>query len=314
MNASGDKMSFISSHHIGKQRFTINPAWLAILPAAILFSLFVLLPAIGNLVFSFTDYRGNVNNINWIGLDHYIRAFTSDWSAIRDSIRIAIIFAVGVTLIQNGLAILIAVLVNMRLRLRNVYRMIIFLPTILGVIVVGLSWRLILNPIFGPVNELLRTINAQSGLLGDPLVALWLVIFIQVWASVGYAMVIYVAGLQSIPEELYEAARIDGANPMQLFSSITLPLLRPAVTINVLLSLIGSLKLFQVILITTRGGPGDATTTLSLKVFQELTGAISGNLPNHGYSAALSVLHFALMFIVIVTVQWYLSRSERYLE
>ncbi len=297
-----------------RPRFSISPAHLAILPATVLFTLFVLIPAIGNLFFSFTDYLGNVDHINWIGFDHYVRAFTSDWGEIQDAIVKSIIFAIGVTSIQNGSALFLAVLVNMKIRFRNFYRMIIFMPTILGVIVIGLSWRLILNPIFGPVNEFLGNFDAKSGLLGEPDIALYLVILIQVWASVGYAMVIYIAGLQSIPEEMYEAASIDGASPMQQFTYITLPLLRPAVTINILLSLIGSLKLFQVILITTSGGPAQATTTLSLKVFQELTGSTGGSMPNHGYSAALSVLHFGLMFVVIVAVQWYLSRSERYLE
>lgn len=294
----------------GWPRLGVSPAALSLAPALILFSLFVLWPAIGNIYFSFTDYLGTSRNVRFIGLANYQRAFTSDWPIVSAAIGRSLVFAAGVTVAQNIMAVFLAVLLNLKIRLRSFHRMIIFLPTILGVTVIGLSWRLILNPIFGPLNRLLAATVGRSGLLGDPEIALTLLIGIQIWAAVGYSMVIYLAGLQTIAEELYEAADIEGANTTQKLFRITLPLLAPAVTINVLLGLIGSLKLFQIILITTGGGPGRATTTLSLMVFQELAGSVSGSLPNLGYSAALSVVHFALMFVVIAIAQVYLRRRE----
>jgi raffinose/stachyose/melibiose transport system permease protein len=288
-----------------KKRY-INPwPWIVTLPALLLFVLFVLYPAIGNIYFSFTNYNGNVHHFQWIGLGNYEKAFTSDWKGVWNAIRITIIFCILVTFIQNFVSVLLAVLVNLNLKLKSFYRSVIFLPNILGVLVVGLVWTLILDPYMGPVNKVLQMFGMDSALLGDRDIALYIVIFVAIWANMGYSMILYLAGLQGIPKETYEAGRIDGAAGWNAFIYITLPLLRPMITINVLIGIIGSLSIFDIVFVLTNGGPGDSTMTLGMYIFKNLF-----NGQSQGYASALSIIHFFIILVVVLVAQFYLRRRE----
>lgn len=284
--------------------------YLSILPAVVLFILFFILPAAGNIYFSMTDYFGNPNIIEWVGMKHYVSFFTrqSVQRDLKDAIDATIQFCLGVTIPQNIIAVLLAVLVNMRLRLKGFYRAVLFLPNVLGIVVIGLTWRLMLSPSLGIVNAALRQFfNIDSALLGDQHLAMPLVIFVQLWISIGYAMTIYVAGLQTIPQEIMEAAKVDGASPWQSFLSITLPMIQPAITINLLLSLIGTLRTIDTIYVLTN--LDRATMTLGVMVF----GGVMGS-GNQGFSAAVSILHFLFTFILVFISQYYLRRRERSME
>ncbi|MEK0315691.1 carbohydrate ABC transporter permease [Cohnella sp. 56] len=286
----------------------ISRIWpvLVVLPALFLYILFVLLPTLSNLFLSFTDFTGNLHKpLHYIGINNYSRAFHSDFQSIGGAIRNTLIFSVLVTLVQNMAAVLLAVLVNLKLKLRNIYRAILFMPNVLGVVIIGLVWTLIFDPISGPIVKGFERMGIDTALLGDPGWALYLVVFVTIWANLGYAMVIYIAGLQSIPEEMYEAARIDGATTTDTFMKITLPLLQPAITINILISLIGTLSTYDFIMVLTNGGPGTATMTLSLFVFKNLY-----NGESQGYLAALSMIQFAFIFIIVVVVQHFLRKRE----
>ncbi len=277
------------------------------LPALLLFGVFVLLPALGNFYFSFTDFNGNIHVPHrWVGLQNYMQALSSDFRNIGEAVQNTFIFSILVTLGQNALAVLLAVLVNIKLRGRNIYRSVLFIPSVLGVVVIGLIWTLMFDPFSGPVHALLQSMGFDSPLLGSPNAALYLVVFVMIWSYAGYSMIIYLAGLQNIPEELYEASRIDGSSDWQNFRHITLPLLQPAITLNVLLSIIGTLGAYDIIVVLTNGGPGMASTTLGLYIFKNLY------LPglSKGYLAALSILQFALILFVVVIVQYYLRRRE----
>ncbi|WP_309119135.1 sugar ABC transporter permease [Paenibacillus sp.] len=289
-----------------KSRFSRLWPYLVLLPALALYALFVLVPAVGNVVLSFTDFTGNIRlPIRWVGLDNYARAFGSDQKYLTDAIRVTFIFSISITVLQNVAGILLAVLVNAKLRLRNFYRAVIFLPNILGVVVVGLVWTLVFDPMSGPVNLLLQQFDRNSALLGDPDIALYLVIFVTMWMNVGYGMIIYLAGLQNIPGELYEAARIDGASNWGMLRYITIPLIQAAITINVLICLIGTLGLFDIIKVLTNGGPGKSTSTLSMYIFNTIFGGDS-----QGFVAALSMIHFAIVFVVVLIAQYFMRRRE----
>jgi raffinose/stachyose/melibiose transport system permease protein len=281
-------------------------AWILILPALILYLLFVLYPMIGNIYFSMTDYNGNINSFNFVGWENYERAFTSDYDGVWNSIKITLIFGFFVVIVQNFVSIILAVLVNMKLFLSNFYRAVIFIPNILGILVVGLIWTLVLDPYSGPVSQILNHYGIESALLGDPKIALYLVIFVQIWAHMGYSMILYLAGLQNIPQELYEAAEIDGATGWKAMRYITIPLLQPVITINVLLGVIGSLGTFDIIFVLTNGGPSQSTMTLGMYIFYNLFSGSS----SQGYASALSMLHFIIVFGVVLVVQYYLRRRE----
>lgn len=287
------------------KRFPLAPI-IAVFPALIIYSVFLLLPAIGNIFFSFTDYRGVHSSINWIGFDNYVRAFSTNFGELRDSIIITVKFSLSVVIIQTIVSVSMAVMVNKDLRLRNFYRVSIFLPTVLGVVVHGLIWTLMFDPFSGPVNSILRVFGKSSALLGDPNVALGLVVFVMIWANMGYSMVLYLAGLQGVPTSLYESAHLDGAGSFQVLRYVTLPMIRPVININVLISIIGTLKIFDLIFILTGGGPLRSTTTLGVYIFRNLLrSGIS-----EGYVAALQTIHFAIILFVVLITQKYLRKGE----
>jgi raffinose/stachyose/melibiose transport system permease protein len=169
-------------------------------------------------------------------------------------------------------------------------------------------WRNLLGP-DGAVNSLLGTVGLDSwrqNWLGDPQLALWSVVAVTVWQFAGYSMVIFVAGLQSIPREVYEAAAIDGARPVRLFWSVIRPLLAPAFTINLMLSIIGGIKLFDQVFALTGGGPGHATDTLSTLIYKD-----AFTLGEFGYSIALAVVLTIIVAVVSTGQYFVLARNER---
>jgi raffinose/stachyose/melibiose transport system permease protein len=280
-------------------------------PGLGLFVLFALGPALATAALSLTDISG-VPNIpfHFIGLSNYVEYFTS--GASRDNVQAVertLIFCLVVTVVQNAIALGLAVLLNRRLRGRTAFRTIIFIPVILGVTVIGLIWSLILDPADGPVAAILMHFGKSSALLGDNFLAFPLVIAIQIWSALGYSLVIFLAGLQTIPAELHEAARVDGANAWQTFRHATFPMLAPSVTINSLLAIIGSLQAYQIVYVLTHGNYN--TSVLSYQVYQlGFNAGTYGASLRQGYASALSMVQFGLIAVVALAALVYLRRRE----
>ena len=273
---------------------------------------FSLIPAVGILIISFTDIRSlPFLPVRWVGLDNYRTFFSAAQLGYNTmALRNTFVFAFAVTIFQNVLALLIAVLLNQRLRGRNFARAVVFLPTILGVTVIGLIFTLIFNPSAGPAQQLWGMFGTSSAFFGDPSLAMTLVIVVQVWSGIGVAVVIYLAGLQAIAPELYEVADIDGATSWQKLRHVTIPLLAPAVTANTLLSIIGALQSYQLIYVLT-GPINPATQVLSLAIFtQGFGGAQGGTVQSQGYAAAISMVQFVIVAIVSLALLAYLRRRE----
>lgn len=274
---------------------------LAIFPAAAVFGI------------SFTDIRGlPYIPVRWVGLENYATFFSAAKIGYNaHALQNTLVFAGAVTILQNLAALLIAVLFSGKLRGRTFYRAVVFMPTVLGVTVTGLIWSLIFNPSAGPASSIWSWFGASSAFLGDPGMAMSLVILVQVWAGLGLAVVIFIAGIQAIPGELYEAASIDGAGPWQRLRRITIPLLAPSVTANVLLCLVGSLQSYQLIYVLT--GPNTASTqVLSLAVFTQSFGnaGLGGSSQSQGYAAAISMVQFVIVGLITLVVLTYLRRRE----
>ncbi|MGO4601986.1 carbohydrate ABC transporter permease [Terrabacter sp. 2YAF2] len=273
---------------------------------------FSLVPAVGILAVSFTDIRSlPFLPVSFVGLENYATFFSSAQLGYNlNALRNTLVFAVSVTLLQNVLALFIAVLLNQRLRGRNFARAVVFLPTILGVTIIGLVFSLIFNPSGGPAASVWGWFGASSAFFGDPALAMPLVIGISVWSGLGVAVVIYLAGLQAIPPELYEVASIDGASSWQRLRYVTTPLLAPSITANTLLSLIGALQSYQLIYVLT-GPINPATQVLSLAIFtQGFGGAQGGTALSQGYAAAISMVQFVIVMIVSLATLVYLRRKE----
>jgi ABC-type sugar transport system permease subunit len=275
---------------------------------------FCLVPAIGIFVLSATDITGVPRvPIHWVGLANF-RTFFSAAQLGENEIAVehTLIFGAATTVIQNVIGLLIAVALNAKIRGRAFFRAVVFLPTVLGVTMLGLIWSLFFNPGQGPAASALSWFGVNSAFFGDPHLALSLVIFVQIWASTGFAMVIYLSGLQAIPNDFYEAASIDGASAWRKLRSITVPMLAPSVTANVLIAIVWALQSYQLDYVLT-GTTNPATSLLPLRIFVNAFyggGGISGGIESQGYASAISVIQFILVAIITLGAFAYLRRRE----
>jgi ABC-type sugar transport system permease subunit len=237
----------------------------------------------------------------FIGLNNYLEAFSNQdfWDAIGHNI----VYAVATVAGKVVLSLILAVLLNQQLIGRNVFRTILFLPVVLSFVAIGVLWTLFLNYDYGVLNALLKAVGLKSlrqDWLGSADTALWAVILVDIWKWTGFHLVIYLAGLQSIPRDLYEAALLDGANAFQRFWRITVPLLRPFTAINVLLASLGAFSVFDLIYVMTQGGPFKATNVAMVEIYLQ---AFQFN--RFGYAGAMSIVLLglvAMMSIVILRI------------
>lgn len=279
----------------------------------VVLGLFAFVPAVAVLVVSFTDLRGlPYLPVHWIGIENYRSFFSGGhWSDNTNALKNTMVFAVFSTVFQIGLALVIAVLLNRPLKGRNFFRAVVFMPTILGVTVTGLVFSLIFNTSGGPAQSFLHLFGTNSSFFGDPHLALPLVIVAQVWMNLGVSVVIFLAGLQAIPTELYEVSDIDGASAWQRFRYVTVPMLAPSVTANVLLGVVNSLHSYQLTYVLS--GPNNhSTQLLSLLVYVQSFGGKSGTSlsQSQGYAAAISMFQFVLIAVIALLVLWILKRRE----
>jgi raffinose/stachyose/melibiose transport system permease protein len=253
-------------------------------PALIIFFTFFIVPLLLAVKMSLTNQSNYRPTTSFVGLSNYIDAVGD--SSILNGVGNSVTYAVAVVLLQNIIALPVAVVLNSKMRGRTAFRAIFFSPAVLSVLVVGYLWSFILSSTdFGLANTLLGYVGlGPVNWLGSPSLALWSVIFTQVWQWFGYSMVIYLANLQSISPELYEAAQIDGAGRLQQFWHVTMPGLLPAIQINVVTGTISGLKVFDVVYAMTGGGPGDATETVLTLMYRKFAEG------NYGFAAAFGVL------------------------
>lgn len=264
-----------------------------LIPAVVGFAIFFIYPVLVTFARSVTDWNSYSRTFNYIGLQNFRELFHD--KPILMGLKNSIIYAIIMTIFQNLLAIPLAVALDRNLKTKNILRTIIFAPAVLSPLVVGFLWSYIMAPTdYALLNRLLGVFKiAPVNWLGEPKIALYSIILTQLWQWTGWAMVIYIANLQSIPSELYEAAKIDGATRFQSFLNITIPMLFPSVTINSVSSMIGGLKVFDIVYAMTGGGPGYATETIISILITR--GFKDGR---HGYSCAFSVIFFGLVAIV----------------
>lgn len=283
-----------------------GPPWWFMVPALLLFGFVVLVPSARGVYYAFTDWDGLSPNFSWVGLGNFAE-MVSDPAATQ-AIWHTLVIAVAITVIQNGIGLLLALGVNSTIKSRNVLRVFLFAPAVITPIVTAYLWRNLLGP-DGAVNSLLGVVGLGSwrqDWLGDPDLALWSIVAVIVWQFAGYSMVIFLAGLQSVPREIYEAAAIDGAGAVRRFWSVIRPLLAPAFTVNLMLSIIGGIKLFDQVYALTGGGPGHATDTLSTLIYKD-----AFTLGEFGYSIALAVVLTIVVAVFSSGQYLVLSRNER---
>jgi raffinose/stachyose/melibiose transport system permease protein len=284
----------------------VQPLFRALaLPGIVALVAFTLVPVIAGGLYVFTDWRG-LGDAHWIGLDNFREIFRDPTT--RGALWHTLIFGGALVVLTNVVGLALALGLNRTLKSRHLLRAIFFLPVILSPLAVSYVWRYILDPA-GPVNTLLGTVGLegwQRGWLGDPDWALLSVLLVLVWQQSGLTMVIYLAGLQSIPDDLVEASTVDGASAGMRLRRVTLPLLRPAFIIASTLTLIFGLRVFDQILGLTGGGPVGATETLATQVWKQ-----SFADGRYGYGAALSILLTLIIGTLALLQLFLLRRQER---
>ncbi|KON90372.1 lactose ABC transporter permease [Sporosarcina globispora] len=243
--------------------------WLFLLPAILVLVVFLVIPIIEAFKWSFLDYKIIAGTGEFVGLDNFKEIFTDDkfWLAFFNTI----LFLVIVLPLNVFLPMVLAVLVNQSIKGVGTFRVLYYLPVITPMVVAALMWKMLYSQ-SGLISEFLMMIgifDQQTNLLVNSSTALVAVAMITVWKGLGYYMIMYLAGLQSIPKDVYESASIDGASSLQQFWKITVPMLMPSITLVSVMTIIGGLKVFEEIALTTGGGPVGATTTLVMYIYDK---------------------------------------------
>ena len=298
------------------------PAWLRryghllfVLPGLAVFIAFVVYPTFSAFWLSLFDWKGVGNRFNFIGLDNFTRALSAKtfWRAAQNNL----VFFLVILAFQHTVGLFVAVQLNARPRFMEIYRTILFLPVILSLIATGFVWTLILSPNIGLLNPLLEAIGLgalKRPWLSDIRVALPAVIIVQAWNVLGWSVIIYLTGLQNIPEDLRQAAEIDGATPWQTFRRVVFPLLSPSFTALTVLTFIQIFRVFDVVYVLTGplGAPAGRTDVLGTLVYRTAfgVGGLSANDANMSYAIAMSVLIFIMMAAVSVLLIWLLRKRE----
>ena len=278
-------------------------AYTFLAPGFLLFAVYRLYPLLEGLRLSFTNARLGRPSEQWIGLANYTRLLEDD--RFHVSLWNTAFYTVASTLPILVVPLALALALN-RGRLRTLLRSVFFFPFTLSVVTVGLAWLWLLDPVVGPFNYYLRRLGVPArSWLADPQTVMWTIILTTVWWVTGYYLVIYLAGLQDIPRDLYEAAALDGASGWRSFWAITLPLLRPVLLFVVVTHVIGSFQLFGQVFVLTGGGPGDATRT----VVQHLYETAFQNFFQFGAASAMAWVLFAVILAFSV-LQFRLLRGH----
>lgn len=276
------------------------------IPALIIFGLFIVYPLMAALSYSFFDWKG-ITRGAFVGLQNFINLFTLEpfsgmfWNAFQHNI----LYFVLQMIIQNGLAFLLAFIIYKKIRGAEFLKIAYFLPRLLSVIVVGFLWKLILNPNFGALNVLLGEFGLESlqkAWLGDPNTALTAIILVNCWFGLGFGVLIFLAGFQAIPNELVEAAKLDGAKGSTMLRKIILPLMVPSIMIMTVLTFIQSFEAFELVYAMqgSMGEPYYSTDTLAVYFYRLAFSSSTGGSTAIGLGSALATVLF--IFIVVFTV------------
>lgn len=282
-------------------------AYLLLMPALLIYLVFVVYPVVSTIHLSFYSYGLTDARIDYIGLQNYRMLFDDAifYRAVRNNLTIM----VGSVVFQVGVGVILAAVLSRGIRWgKTFFRTLHFAPVVMSAVAVGILWQLIYNPQVGILNEVLDVVGItppRQGWLGDPDLVIYAVLVAACWQYTGYVMTIVLAGMESVPEELYEAASLDGANEIQNFLHITLPSIRNVVIAATLITMIGAIKVFDIVYVLTRGGPANSSQVLGTYVYYN-----AFTVGRAGYASAIAVILLGLAALMGV-LQLRYSRQIR---
>lgn len=271
-----------------------------ILPSLLGFLIFTFIPVVISLCLSFTswNFMEGIEGIKFNGIANYIRLFSDEW--FLNSYKNNIIFTAVTVPVLIALGLVMATIINKYIYGGGIVRTMIFIPYIASVVAVCTVWMVLLQPSYGPINEFLRSIGIANppGWLADFKWSLPSIMIIYVWQQVGYYSIVFLAGLKGLPEDVYEAAKVDGASSIRQFFSLTVPLISPTTFFLTIMGIIGSFKVFDQISVLTQGGPGSSSSVMAYYVYRT-----AFDYFEMGYANTLAWALFVLVFLVTL-VQW----------
>ncbi|MBO1512473.1 carbohydrate ABC transporter permease [Metabacillus bambusae] len=278
--------------------------WWMYLPSLVIVFLFIVYPFFNGVQLSFTNWNGFSQDYDWVGIEQYKRLFSdpTTWLVVKNTL----LYGIGSTILQNVIGLLYALLLNQSIKFKAITRTVIYLPVIISPLIMGYIWYFFFAFQGGALNDALQFFGFEKiNALGNPELNTWIIVFVNTYQYVGVAMIIYLAGLQSISKDYYEAAQIDGATALQQFKNITIPLLMPSITINMVINIIGGLKLFDVIVALTGGGPGNASQSMSTFMYD-----LYFKRQDAGYAATQGVFMAIIILILSLSALVYFKRKE----
>lgn len=273
-------------------------------PVIVLISTFVGIPFLMCIYYSFRKWNGIAKASTFIGFDNYKMLFTND-AIFKGAFIYSIVYTILVVVFVNIFALLIALLLESNIKGKGFFRTSFYIPNIISLIVIGFIWKFIFGRVFDSIYNVTQLTPFSLSWLGDPKLAVITTVIVSIWQELGFYMIIYIAGLQSVPKSLIEAATIDGAGSFRKFFNVVLPLIVPSITVCVFYSISNSLKMFELIFSLTGGGPGTATTPIALDIYNT---AFNNN--QFGYGSAKSVVLFLLVGLITIWQVTTLKRKE----
>jgi ABC-type sugar transport system permease subunit len=301
--STNDAMAAKSDNPLSNALWRLRDLWLPglfLLPAAFFLVVFMAYPMADAILLSLKRWDG-LTPATWVGLRNY-RLLMDDptfWRAVKNTFY----FAGATVILQTTIPLFVANLINSGIRGGAIFRGIFFLPVIISLTITGMLWTMILEPNFGFLNETLRDLGLKEWTqlwLADRKIVIPTIIMVSVWQSLGFYLVIFFAALQSIPEDLYEAASIDGANAWHRFRHVTVPMLRGTIIVVVVLNTINGIKVFDQVWVMTAGGPNHASETLGTYLYRTAFGAMGSSNPQLGYATAIAIVILVASFIFSV--------------
>lgn len=278
---------------------------LFIIPAFLIYTFLMIIPILGAFGLSFTDWNGISDSYHFVGLKNYSSMFTD--SRLHNAIGITLKITITVSLAVNVLGLFIACLLNRTKKIVNALRSVFFLPYVISTVAISFIWLSILS-YTGVLNSVLNLIGLgdfAADYIGNTRNAVKSICVIEIWRTLGFHMVLYLASIQTVPEELYEACTMDGGSRWQKFRYITLPMIIPGITISVIMSIMTEMKQYDIVKIITNGGPGYSTETITYNI---VTQAFGNNML--GYSSSIAVFLFLVIAAISIVQLWISGRME----
>jgi ABC-type sugar transport system permease subunit len=300
-----------SRHWSLKQRQQLLLAGLFLAPATIILLIFMASPFLEAILLSLKSWDG-LRPAEWVGLTNYVNLLQDRvfWLALRNTAY----FTIATVLFNTTVPLLIASLLNSKIHGSTAFRTLYFMPVVISGAISGLLWGMLFEPNFGVLNETLRSLGLGQFTqlwLADKNTVIPSIIIVSIWGALGFYIVIFFAGLQNIPQELYEAASLDGASAWQRFRYVSIPMMRPVITVAVVLNTIGGIQVFDQVWVMTSGGPNHASETLGTYLYGTAFGSRGTSNPQFGYAATIAIM-ILLLSLCISIFQIRLGRKAEF--